>query len=67
MGQFWRVPKAILSVIETCRRLDVPVRDYLLDVLPGMGDVSVRKLAERTPAEWNRRRVEAPVSSTGLL
>ena len=27
---------AILSVVESCRRLDVPVKDYLLDVLPGL-------------------------------
>ena len=43
-----------MSVIETCRRLDVPVRNYLRDVPPGMGDVSVSKLGQRTPAEWNR-------------
>ena len=34
---------AILSVIESCRRLDVPVKDYLLAVLPGM---SQRKHSE---------------------
>src|SRR3954464_4662143 len=27
---------AIFSVIESCRRLGVPTKDYLLDVLPGM-------------------------------
>ena len=27
---------AILSVVESCRRLRVPVKDYLLDVLPGL-------------------------------
>ena len=58
---------AILSVIETCRGLDVPVRDYLMDVLPGMGDVSVRNLEERTPVEWNRHRLAGALSSTGLL
>jgi transposase len=58
---------AILSVIETCRRLDVPVRDYLMDVLPGMGDVSVKKLEERTPAEWKRHWLATQESSTGLL
>ncbi|MDP8980075.1 MAG: hypothetical protein M3O35_05735 [Acidobacteriota bacterium] len=32
------VPKvaAILSVVESCRRLRVPVKDYLMDVLPGI-------------------------------
>jgi transposase len=58
---------AILSVVETCRRLDVPVRDYLMDVLPGMGDVSVNNLEERTPAEWKKRNLASPLSSTGLL
>ena len=28
---------AILSVVETCKRLGIPVREYLADVLPGMG------------------------------
>ena len=28
---------AILSVVESCRRLIVPVRDYLGDILPGLG------------------------------
>jgi transposase len=43
---------AILSVIESCRRLGVPVKDYLLAVLPGM---ALRKLSEvtpLTPARW---------------
>ena len=32
---------AILSVVESCRRLNIPIRDYLTDVLPGLA-VSVR-------------------------
>ena len=28
---------AIISVVETCRRLKIPVRDYLGSVLPGLG------------------------------
>jgi len=32
---------AILSVIETCRRLKIPVRKYLADILPGLADRSV--------------------------
>ncbi len=47
---------AILSVIESCRRLRVPVREYLLDVLPGLGRVNIRDLESRTPAAWMRRR-----------
>ena len=46
---------AILSVIETCRRLDIPVRKYLSAVLPGLAEVSIHKLAELTPAAWAAR------------
>ena len=47
---------AILSVVESCRRLNIPIKDYLADVLPGM---SVRKLSEvaaLTPARWATSR-----------
>ncbi len=47
---------AILSIIETCRRLSVPVREYLAAVLPGLADVRIQKLAEFTPAAWAARR-----------
>jgi hypothetical protein len=47
---------AILSVIESCRRLRVPVREYLLDVLPGLGRVNIRDLDSRTPSGWLRRQ-----------
>ena len=46
---------AILSVVETCRRLDIPVREYLGAVLPGLAEVSIQKLAELTPAAWAAR------------
>ena len=29
---------AIVSIVETCRRLNVPIRDYLGSVLPGLAD-----------------------------
>ena len=45
---------AILSVIETCRRLDVPVREYLMEVLPGLADVRVAALGLLTPDVWKR-------------
>jgi transposase len=48
---------AILSVMESCRRLGVPVREYLGDVLPGLGDRKVNELAELTPSAWARRRI----------
>lgn len=43
---------AIFSVVESCRRLRVPIRDYLLDVLPGLTHRKVSDLASLTPARW---------------
>jgi len=46
---------AILSIVETCRRLQIPARKYLAAVLPGLADVSIQKLADLTPAAWAAR------------
>jgi len=43
---------AILSVTESCRRLGVPIREYLAAILPGLADVRIQKLANLTPAAW---------------
>jgi transposase len=43
---------AIFSVIESCRKLGVPIRQYLADVLPGMADRSIQALADLTPAAY---------------
>lgn len=43
---------AILTVTESCRRLRIPVREYLNAVLPGLADVRIQKLVDRTPAAW---------------
>jgi len=43
---------AILSVVESCRRLRIPVREYLLAVLPGMAQRKVSEVAALTPARW---------------
>ncbi len=43
---------AILSVIESCRRLGIPIREYLAAILPGLADVRIQKLADLTPAAW---------------
>jgi transposase len=43
---------AILSVVESCRRLKPPVRDYLAAVLPGFADLSIQRLPALTPAAW---------------
>ena len=43
---------AILSIIESCRRLGVPAKDYLLAVLPGLDHRMVSDVAQITPARW---------------
>ncbi len=43
---------AILSVVESCRRLRIPVREYLADILPGLTDTPIQHLAELTPTAW---------------
>jgi hypothetical protein len=43
---------AIISVIESCRRLGVPVKDYLLDILPGMARRTKAEYTQLTPARW---------------
>jgi transposase len=47
---------AILSVIESCRRLGVPAKHYLLAVLPGMARRRLSQLAPLTPARWTASR-----------
>jgi transposase len=46
---------AILSVVESCRRLKLPVRDYLAKILPGLADTSIQRVVELTPAAWAAR------------
>ena len=43
---------AILSVIESCRRLPVPVRQYLAAILPGLADTPIQSAAGLTPRAW---------------
>lgn len=47
---------AILSVVETCRRLRVPLRNYFASVLPGLGDRTLASLPGLTPAAWAAAR-----------
>ena len=44
---------AILSIVESCRRLQLPVRQYLSDVLPGLDRRTLSQIAELTPARWS--------------
>jgi transposase len=47
---------AIASVMESCRRLAIPVREYLLDVLPGLADRTLSQAANLTPSRWAAAR-----------
>ena len=47
---------AILSVVESCRRLGVPVKEYLAAVLPGLNQRTLSELANLTPARWSASR-----------
>jgi len=38
--------------MESCRKLGVPIRQYLADVLPGLADRSIQSLAELTPMAY---------------
>jgi transposase len=46
---------AILSVVESCRRLRIPVREYLNEILPGLANRSIQQVADLTPAAWAAR------------
>jgi transposase len=48
---------AILSAVESCRRMGIAVREYLGAVLPGLADVSIQRLADLTPAAWAGRNL----------
>jgi hypothetical protein len=47
---------AILSIIETCRRIKLPVREYLSAVLPGLANTQIQRLSNLTPAAWAAQR-----------
>jgi transposase len=49
---------AIFSIVESCRKLGVPIRKYLADVLPGLADRSIQSLAELTPAAYAAKIVK---------
>jgi hypothetical protein len=48
---------AISSVVESCRRLGINVRDYLLDVLPQIPNWPASRVAELTPAAWAAKQL----------
>jgi transposase len=46
---------AILSVVESCRRMKLPVRNYLAAVLPGLANLPIQRVTQLTPAAWAAR------------
>jgi transposase len=46
---------AIVSVVETCRRPKIPIRDYLCSTLPGLANFPVNRIVELTPGAWLAR------------
>jgi transposase len=58
VGSAEAAPKvaAILSVFETCRRLNIPVREYLAAVLPRLAATSIQRIGELTPVVWAAAR-----------
>jgi transposase len=43
---------AIFSIVESCRKLGVPIRKYLADTLPGLADRSIHELDGLTPTAY---------------
>jgi hypothetical protein len=54
---------ATFSVVESCRTLEVPIRNYLADVLPGLGNRSIQTTAQLTPAACAAARTQQPPRS----
>src|SRR6516165_238931 len=46
---------AIISIVESCRRLNMRVRNYLASVLPGLADFPINRIGELTPTAWAAR------------
>jgi transposase len=49
---------AIFSVVESCRRLGVPIRKYLAHVLPGLDNRSIQSLAQLTPSAYAAKQAK---------
>lgn len=47
---------AILSVVESCRRIKVPVKEYFTTVLPGLDRRKRSEIPNFTPARWAETR-----------
>jgi transposase len=54
---------AILTIVETCRRLKIDPREYLLDVLPGLSERRARELSQLTPLAWKAARTTSATAA----
>jgi hypothetical protein len=55
---------AIVSIVATCRRLNIRIRDYLISILPGLADRPISQTAELTPAAWAKRNTSTTVPTS---
>jgi transposase len=46
---------AIIAIVETCRRLNLPLCDYLGSVLRSLADFPNNRVTELTPNSWAAR------------
>ena len=46
---------AIFSIVESCRRLNIPIGTYLASTLPGLADRSILALSQLTPAAYKTK------------
>jgi len=44
--------RRFVSVVETCRRLKIPIREYLCSILPGLANFPINRTAELTRTSW---------------
>lgn len=54
--RFGKGTAALYSVIESCRRLGINPREYLLDVLPKIPNLPMNRIKELTPSRWLAQR-----------
>jgi nucleoid DNA-binding protein len=60
-------PKTIISIVESCIRLNIPIRDYLGSVLPGLANRPISQIAQFTLAAWaNRNAWAMPPTSAAV-
>ncbi len=53
---------ALASVVETCKRNRINVRDHLQSVLPGLNEVIAKWAAELPPMAWQARQTQKPAA-----